>query len=80
MVPNQVDEGNGVGYDKFNSCAKPSRLAANGLTMSGRYLLDTNIVIGLFAGDETIIESLKGADAVFVASIVLGGLCFGARE
>ena len=48
--------------------------------MTGRYLLDTNIVIGLFAADETITESLKQAESVFVSSIVLGELCYGAYK
>lgn len=48
--------------------------------MSGKYLLDTNIVIGLFAGDEIVAEVLRQADSVFVASIVLGELYFGAHK
>jgi len=48
--------------------------------MTGRYLLDTNIIIGLFAADETITESLKQVDSVFVSSIVLGELYYGAYK
>jgi tRNA(fMet)-specific endonuclease VapC len=48
--------------------------------MNGRYLLDTNIIIGLFAGDESITKSLEQANVVFVASVVLGELYFGALK
>ena len=48
--------------------------------MSGRYLLDTNIVIGLFAGDAAILQQLTQADAILVPSIVLGELYYGARK
>ena len=48
--------------------------------MSGRFLLDTNIVIRLFAGDEAVSEFLDRAEEVFVASVVLGELYFGARK
>lgn len=48
--------------------------------MNGRYLLDTNIIIGLFAGDESVVKSLEQANAVFVASVVLGELYFGALK
>lgn len=48
--------------------------------MSGRFLLDTNIVIALFA-DETIVKSnLAQANEVFIPSIVIGELCYGARK
>jgi len=48
--------------------------------MSGKYLLDTNIVIALFAGEEAVIEMLKSADAVFSCAIVLGELFYGAQR
>ena len=48
--------------------------------MSGRYLLDTNIIIALFAGDAAVKESLSMADEVFVPSITIGELCYGARK
>lgn len=48
--------------------------------MSGRYLLDTNIIIALFA-DETIIKNnLAQANEVFIASITIGELYYGARK
>jgi tRNA(fMet)-specific endonuclease VapC len=48
--------------------------------MSGRYLLDTNIVIALWANDATVTHQLAGADEVFVPIIVLGELYYGARK
>ena len=48
--------------------------------MSGRYLLDTNIVIALFANDASVTERLKEAEEVFVPSIVLGELYYGAQK
>ena|SRR5215216_2035102 len=48
--------------------------------MNGRVLLDTNIVIALFARDETVLRELSNAESVFVPSIVLGELFYGAYE
>ncbi len=48
--------------------------------MNGKYLLDTNIIIGLFAAEPAIKEKLGTAGEVFVPSIALGELCFGARK
>ena len=48
--------------------------------MSGSVLLDTNIVIALFAGDPAIIKKLSETEEVFVPSIVLGELYFGAQN
>jgi len=48
--------------------------------MSGRYLLDTNIIIGLFASEASIINNLAQAEEVFIPSIALGELYFGARK
>jgi tRNA(fMet)-specific endonuclease VapC len=48
--------------------------------MNGRYLLDTNIVIALFAGDSVVKDSLAKANEVSVPSIVVGELYFGARR
>lgn len=46
--------------------------------MSGKYLLDTNIIIALFAKDTSVIHHLSQANQVFVPSIVVGELYFGA--
>ncbi len=48
--------------------------------MSGRFLLDSNIVIALFGGEASVQERLNQADEVFVPSIVLGELYFGGRK
>lgn len=46
--------------------------------MRGSVLLDTNIVIGILAKDEAILSRLVETEAVFLPSIVLGELYFGA--
>lgn len=48
--------------------------------MSGRYLLDTNIIIAIFAEEESIAVKLAQADEVFIPSIALGELYYGARS
>ena len=53
----------------------------NGLiSMNGRYLLDTNIIIALFADEAAVKGNLAVADEVFVSSIVIGELCYGAQK
>ena len=48
--------------------------------MSGRFLLDSNIVIALFARDTTILEHLARAEAILIPTIVIGELYYGARK
>lgn len=48
--------------------------------MNGRYLLDTKIVIAIFAGEAVVRQQLAGAGEVFVPSIVLGELYYGAQK
>ncbi|MBI5822402.1 MAG: type II toxin-antitoxin system VapC family toxin [Chloroflexi bacterium] len=48
--------------------------------MSGKYLLDTNIVIALFANDASVMESLAKAEEVFIPSVVIGELFYGAHK
>jgi tRNA(fMet)-specific endonuclease VapC len=48
--------------------------------MSGRYLLDTNIVVALFHGDAAIETGLEAAPEVFLSSVALGELHFGAVQ
>jgi len=48
--------------------------------MGGRYLLDTNIIIALFANEEAVRESLAQAGEVFIPSTVVGELYFGALK
>ena len=49
-------------------------------SMHGRYLLDTNIIIALFAGESEVIHNLSEAGEVFIPSIAAGELYFGARK
>lgn len=46
--------------------------------MSGSYLIDTNIVIALFADEVEVKTSFAGASKVFISSITVGELCYGA--
>jgi tRNA(fMet)-specific endonuclease VapC len=46
--------------------------------MNGRYLLDTNIIIALFADEREVKENLAVAEQVYVPSVVVGELCYGA--
>ena len=48
--------------------------------MAGRVLLDSNIVIALFAGDNGVRQRLEQMDEVFLCSTVLGELYFGALK
>ena len=50
------------------------------MAKTGRYLLDTNIVIALFANEAAVQQRLAEANEVFVLSIVLGELSYGARK
>lgn len=48
--------------------------------MNGKFLLDTNIVIALFANEATIKDNLAEAEEVFFPSIVIGELFYGAQK
>ncbi len=48
--------------------------------MNGRFLLDTNIIIALFAKDPQIHNLISNAEEVFTPSIVIGELYFGAHK
>jgi tRNA(fMet)-specific endonuclease VapC len=48
--------------------------------MNGKYLLDTNIVIALFANELSVRNNLAQAEEVFIPSIVFGELYYGARK
>ncbi len=48
--------------------------------MSGKYLLDTNIVIALFAEDTSVQKHIAKAGEVFIPSTVIGELFFGAYK
>lgn len=47
---------------------------------TGRFLLDTNIAIGLLGGDEMVLANLERAPEVFLPAVVLGELFFGAAK
>jgi tRNA(fMet)-specific endonuclease VapC len=47
---------------------------------SGKFLLDTNIVIALLEGEERVLANLDRASEVFVPAVVLGELFFGAAK
>src|SRR5574341_1703225 len=56
-------------------------MIASGLTgMSGNYLLDTSVLIELFAQDKDILARLAKAKSTFIPSIALGELHYGARK
>jgi tRNA(fMet)-specific endonuclease VapC len=46
--------------------------------MSGRYLLDTSILIALFADEMAVKEKLAQASEVFIPSLAIGELYYGA--
>lgn len=48
--------------------------------MSGRYLLDTNIVIALFADEVKVKSKLAEVDEAFIPCIAVGELCYGAQK
>ncbi|MCI0553204.1 MAG: type II toxin-antitoxin system VapC family toxin [Anaerolineae bacterium] len=48
--------------------------------MSGKYLLDTNIVIALFADDALVKENLANTEEIFIPSIVIGELFYGVHK
>jgi tRNA(fMet)-specific endonuclease VapC len=48
--------------------------------MSGRYLLDTNIIIALFANDIAVKNQLVNAEEIFIPSVAIGELFYGARK
>jgi tRNA(fMet)-specific endonuclease VapC len=45
--------------------------------MSGRYLLDTNVIIDLFNGDNAVLKKIGNAEEVLVPNIVIGELYYG---
>jgi tRNA(fMet)-specific endonuclease VapC len=48
--------------------------------MNGKYLLDTNIVLAIFAGDPDVLEPLVQSNETFLPTVVLGELYYGARK
>ena len=47
--------------------------------MNGKALVDTNVVIALFAGDPEAVERIQRRTAVFLCAPVLGELRYGAQ-
>jgi tRNA(fMet)-specific endonuclease VapC len=47
---------------------------------TGRFLLDTNIIIALLAGDDAVLSNLGQAAEVFIPAVALGELFFGAGK
>ncbi len=47
--------------------------------MNGEFLLDTNIVIALFAEDENVSQNFAAAAEILIPVIVVGELLHGAR-
>jgi tRNA(fMet)-specific endonuclease VapC len=48
--------------------------------MNGKFLLDTNIVIGMLEKDTTIVRRLDPSMELYLSSIVMGELFYGARN
>ena len=48
--------------------------------MSGKCLLDTNIVIALFANETAVKENLAKTEEIFIPSVVIGELFYGAHK
>ncbi len=48
--------------------------------MSGRFLLDTNVIIALFGGEAGVRQRLSQADEFFVSAVALGELYYGAYK
>ena len=44
------------------------------------YLIDTNIAIALFAGDEVVKENVRNAEFIAVSPTIIGELWFGAQK
>lgn len=50
------------------------------MNLNGKYLLDTNIAIALFAGDPVVQEKVRSVNYIAVAPPTIGELCFGAQK
>ncbi|MFQ5688015.1 MAG: type II toxin-antitoxin system VapC family toxin [Candidatus Scalindua sp.] len=48
--------------------------------MTGRVLLDTNIIIALFANDNSVKKHLAETQEVFIPSVAVGELYYGAEK
>ncbi len=50
------------------------------MNLNGKYLLDTNIAIALFAGDPMVQEKVSNVEDIVVAPPIINELCFGAEK
>ena len=50
------------------------------MKMVGDFLLDTNILIAFFNNDQRVVSNIKNADVIYIPSIVVGELYFGAYK
>ena len=50
------------------------------MNLNGKYLLDTNVAIALFAGDLAVQEKVRSAEYIVAVPPVIGELCFGAQK
>jgi tRNA(fMet)-specific endonuclease VapC len=50
------------------------------MAATGRFLLDTNVIIALLEGDEMVLTNLDRANELFIPVIALGELFFGAAK
>jgi tRNA(fMet)-specific endonuclease VapC len=48
--------------------------------MSGRYLLDTNIIIDLLSNEDAVKAKLAGTEEAFISIITIGELFYGAEK
>lgn len=48
--------------------------------MPGSFLLDTNIAVALLAGEDAVRAALNQSGLIFLSSVVLGELFYGARK
>lgn len=50
------------------------------MNLSGKYLLDTNVAIALFAGDLLVQEKVRNAEYIVTTPPIIGELCFEAQK
>lgn len=48
------------------------------MVANGKYLLDTSVIIALFADDPAVKEYLKEVEEIYIPCIAIGELCYGA--
>ncbi len=56
------------------------RIADRLMSQNGNYLLDTNIVIELFNGNNTILHKMQNGGNFFLASPMIGELYYGVQK